>query len=102
MPIENRGDCGGPPQTGRSRWRQQHDQPDVGRRLVEISAECFDRILREVSERRLTVWRVVCAELLSTQGRSQSHGDRQDKPPAFGHGHLRQPRRDQRGHYLRK
>jgi hypothetical protein len=102
MPIENRRDCGGPPQTGRSRGRQQDDEPDVAAGLVEVRAQCFDGMRRKVKKRRLPEWRIVRPELLPAQRGGQRYRDRQDKPPASGERHLRQPLRDHGGKHLRE
>jgi hypothetical protein len=36
VPIKHLLDCGGPPQTDRSSWRQQKDDPDLIRSAVEV------------------------------------------------------------------
>lgn len=76
MSIENRRDCGGPPQTRRSRWSEQNDKTDIARGPVEVGSKGFDGVRRELDERRLTIWRVVGAELLSPERGRQGHRDR--------------------------
>ena len=44
-------DCGGPPQTRRSRWREQHQNARAGGRSPEL---LFERGLIEIRERRLS------------------------------------------------
>lgn len=76
MSIENRRDCGGPPQTRRSRWSEQHDETDIARGPIEVGSKDLDGVRRELDERRLTIWCVVRAELLSPERGRQGHRDR--------------------------
>src|SRR4051812_11494312 len=82
MLLEDRGDCGGPPQTGRSGWRQQDDQSDGVLRRVEVRAHRFDRRAIEVNQRGLTCGRIVRGELLPPQHRQDYHNRNGDPPPS--------------------
>jgi hypothetical protein len=55
VPFEDRFDCGRPPQTGRSRWRQQDNKANAVGALVEVVAERCERTRVECDEGRLSV-----------------------------------------------
>jgi hypothetical protein len=52
-------ECGGPPQTGGSSWREQEDNTPAVGRTVELGLQRVERARCQVHERRLTGWRLV-------------------------------------------
>ena len=83
MAFEDRGDCGRPPQTRRSRWRQQNDETNRLRCCIEIGAQTLDRPVIEMDERRRSGRCPVCAELLLTENGRRDDDDENDDPRWF-------------------
>jgi len=55
MLLEDLFDCGGPPQTGRSRWRQQKDDSYLVRSAVEFFGDGVERSRPNCRQWRLTL-----------------------------------------------
>ena len=76
--FENPLDCGGPPQTGRSRGRQQQDDADPIGGAVELIPEVIERLRGQIRERRL-VRRRLMPELVGDPAEKNGRGDQNEQ-----------------------
>jgi hypothetical protein len=61
--------CGGPPQTNRSSWREQENDPDPIRGSVKIAFQSVQRAAVEISKRRLTCRDLVTGKVIPNRER---------------------------------